>query len=162
MQIFGLFVCTQSAVHVSGNVFAHHQEHLTVFTASDIVHLCCCWPISWMRWNEFHLVHDTSRQQHRRTISEAVNAVKCSWWWAKTSPETCRAHWVQINKPKSCVSLVINYELIFTISVPTERVHILQALCRLLPRSHPILRPFKRFVTLKGYFHSMNQSYTFM
>jgi hypothetical protein len=38
----------------------------------------------------FHLVHDTGRQQHRCTISEAVNTVKCSWWWAKTSPETCR------------------------------------------------------------------------
>ena len=30
--------------------FAHHQEHLTVFTASDIVHLCCCRPVSWTRW----------------------------------------------------------------------------------------------------------------
>jgi len=42
MQLLGLFICTQSALHVSGEVFAHHQEHLTVFTASDIVHLCCC------------------------------------------------------------------------------------------------------------------------
>jgi hypothetical protein len=34
-----------------GDVFAHHQEHLTVFTASDIVHLCCCQPVSWTRLN---------------------------------------------------------------------------------------------------------------
>ena len=34
MQIFGVFICTQSALHVSGDVFAHHQEHLTVFTAA--------------------------------------------------------------------------------------------------------------------------------
>jgi len=27
------------------------------------------------------------------TIAEAVNAVKCSWWWAKTLSETCRAEW---------------------------------------------------------------------
>jgi len=87
MQLFGSFICTQSARHVSGDVFAHHQEHLTVFTASDIVHL--------YRW----------------TISEAVNTVKCSWWWAKTSPETCRADWVHINEPKSCILLVIKYEL---------------------------------------------------
>ena len=33
-----LFIYPQSALHVSGEVFAHHQEHLTVFTASDIVH----------------------------------------------------------------------------------------------------------------------------
>ena len=41
MQLFGLFICTQSALHVSGDVFVHHQEHFTLFTASDIVHLCC-------------------------------------------------------------------------------------------------------------------------
>ena len=42
--------------------------------------------------------------------SEAVNTVKCSWWWAKISPEICRADWVQINKPKGCILLVISYE----------------------------------------------------
>jgi len=51
MQHFGLFICTQSALHVAGDVFAHHQEHLTVFTASDIAHLRYCWPVSRMRWN---------------------------------------------------------------------------------------------------------------
>ena len=30
-------------------------------------------------------------QQYRWKISEPVNTVKCSRWWAKTSPETCRA-----------------------------------------------------------------------
>jgi hypothetical protein len=38
MQHFGLFICTQSALNVSGDVFSHHQEHLTVFATSDIVH----------------------------------------------------------------------------------------------------------------------------
>jgi hypothetical protein len=38
MQCFGLFICNQLSLQVSGDVFAHHQEHLTVFTASDIVH----------------------------------------------------------------------------------------------------------------------------
>jgi len=51
MKIFGLFICSQSALHVPGNVFAHHQEHLTVFTASDIVHICCSRPVSWTRWD---------------------------------------------------------------------------------------------------------------
>ena len=32
---FDLFICTQSVVHVSDDVFAHHQEHLILFTASD-------------------------------------------------------------------------------------------------------------------------------
>jgi hypothetical protein len=42
MKLFGLFICAQSALHFSGDVFAHHQEHLIVFKASDIVQLCCC------------------------------------------------------------------------------------------------------------------------
>jgi hypothetical protein len=57
------------------------------------------------------LILSTGQQQHRWTTSGAVNTVKCSWWWAKTSPETCRDNWVQIHKPKSCILLVINYEL---------------------------------------------------
>jgi len=42
MQRFGLFICTQSALRVSGDVFAHHQEHLTLFRSTDIVHPSCC------------------------------------------------------------------------------------------------------------------------
>jgi hypothetical protein len=43
-----LFIYSQSALHVSGDVFTHHQEHLTVFTAPDIVHLYCCR----LRWQQ--------------------------------------------------------------------------------------------------------------
>jgi len=38
---------------------------------------------------KFHLLRDTSQRQYRWTISDVVNTLKCSWWWAKTSPETC-------------------------------------------------------------------------
>ena len=111
MQLFGLFICTQSALYVSGDVFAHHQEHLTVFTVSDSTTILL--PAGVMDEMEltFQLVHDIGRQQHRCSVSESVNIVNCSRLWAKTSPETCRANWVQINKPKSCILLVINYEL---------------------------------------------------
>jgi len=34
MQLYGLIYYSLSALHISGDVFAHHQEHLTVFTAS--------------------------------------------------------------------------------------------------------------------------------
>ena len=47
---FGLFIYSQSALHVSGDIFVHHQGHLTVFTASDIVHRYRCRLVSWMRW----------------------------------------------------------------------------------------------------------------
>jgi hypothetical protein len=36
-----LFIFTD-AVHVSGGSSAHHQEHVTVYTASDIVNQYCC------------------------------------------------------------------------------------------------------------------------
>jgi len=48
-------------------------------------------PVGIMDQMELQLIHDTSRQQYRWKISEAVNTFMCSWWWAKTSPETCRA-----------------------------------------------------------------------
>ena len=36
-----LFISTD-ALHVSGGSSAHHQEHITVHTASGIVNQCCC------------------------------------------------------------------------------------------------------------------------
>jgi hypothetical protein len=45
-----LFISTD-ALHVSGGSSAHHQEHLTVHTASGIVNQYCCLLLSWMRWN---------------------------------------------------------------------------------------------------------------
>jgi len=48
------------ALRVSGDVFAQHQEHLTVVTLSGSIHTSCCRLVSWM---SFQLIHDTSRQQ---------------------------------------------------------------------------------------------------
>jgi hypothetical protein len=42
MQLSRLIYYSLSALHVSGNVFAHHQEHLTVFTVSGSVHRSFC------------------------------------------------------------------------------------------------------------------------
>jgi hypothetical protein len=51
------------ALHVSGGSFAHHQEHITVHTASGTVNQYRRLPLSWKRWNsmEFPLFHDSSR-----------------------------------------------------------------------------------------------------
>jgi hypothetical protein len=51
MQLYRLIYYSKSAVRVLGYVFAHHQEHLTVFTASGNIHQCRCWVVSWIRWN---------------------------------------------------------------------------------------------------------------
>ena len=40
--LYRLIYYSKSALHVSGDVFAHHQEHLTVFTVSDSIHPSCC------------------------------------------------------------------------------------------------------------------------
>jgi hypothetical protein len=40
--LYTLICCSKSALHVSGDVFAHHQEQLTVFTLSGNVYPSCC------------------------------------------------------------------------------------------------------------------------
>ena len=40
--LYRLTYYSKSALHVSGDVFAQHQEHLTVFTVSCSVHSRCC------------------------------------------------------------------------------------------------------------------------
>ena len=40
--LYRLIYYSKSALHVSGDVFAHHQEHLTVFTISGSVFPSCC------------------------------------------------------------------------------------------------------------------------
>jgi hypothetical protein len=45
MQYIDLFIIiyySQSALPISGDVFAHHQKHLTVFTVSVSLHPRCC------------------------------------------------------------------------------------------------------------------------
>jgi hypothetical protein len=39
--LYKLIYYSKSAVRVSGDNFAHHQEHLTVFTVSGSVHPSC-------------------------------------------------------------------------------------------------------------------------
>jgi len=51
IQLYRLIYFSLSALHVSGDVFAHHQGHLTVFTVSGSIYPGCCWLVSWMSWN---------------------------------------------------------------------------------------------------------------
>jgi hypothetical protein len=48
MQLCRLIYYSKSALHVSGDVFAYHQEHLTVFTVSGSIHPSSCRLVSWM------------------------------------------------------------------------------------------------------------------
>jgi len=48
LQIRRLIYYSLSVLHVSGDIFAHHQKHLTVFTASGTIHQYRCRLVSWM------------------------------------------------------------------------------------------------------------------
>jgi len=48
MQLYRLIYYSKSALHVSGDIFAHRQEQLTVFTVYGSVHPSCCRLVSWM------------------------------------------------------------------------------------------------------------------
>jgi hypothetical protein len=48
IQLYRLIYFSLSALHVSGAVFAHHQEHLTVFIVSGSIHPGCYRLVSWM------------------------------------------------------------------------------------------------------------------
>ena len=91
-RLFDLFISTD-ALHVSGGSSAHHQEHITVHTASGIVNQYWYLLLSLMRWN-------------------FVPAM-CSWWWAEEPPETCRAS-VEISKSRNVESCCLQFGIIFT------------------------------------------------
>jgi len=44
--LYRLIYYSKSALHVLGDVFAHHREHFTVLTVSGSVHPSCCWLVS--------------------------------------------------------------------------------------------------------------------
>jgi hypothetical protein len=51
MQLYRLIYFSLSSLHVSGDIFAHHQEQLIVLTVSGSIHPGCCRLVSWVRWN---------------------------------------------------------------------------------------------------------------
>ena len=55
VQLCRIIYYSLAALHVSSDIFAHHQEHLNCITASGITHICRFWLVSWDS-------HDTSRQ----------------------------------------------------------------------------------------------------
>jgi len=59
MQLCRIIYYSLAALHVSSDIFAHHQEQLNCITASGITHVCRCPAV-------------ISRQRHTCVISEAV------------------------------------------------------------------------------------------
>jgi len=51
MQLCRIIYYSFAALHVSSDIFVHHQEHLNCNTASGITHVCRCRLVSWEYWN---------------------------------------------------------------------------------------------------------------
>jgi hypothetical protein len=49
--LYRLIYYSKSPLHVSGNVFAHHQEHLNVFRISGNIRPSSCRLVLWMIFN---------------------------------------------------------------------------------------------------------------
>jgi len=45
-----------AALHVSSDIFAHHQKHLNCITTSGITHVCRRRLVSWKCWNNTLMV----------------------------------------------------------------------------------------------------------
>jgi hypothetical protein len=43
MQLCKIMYYSLAALHVSSDIFAHHQEHQDCITVSGITHVCRCW-----------------------------------------------------------------------------------------------------------------------
>jgi hypothetical protein len=64
-----------------------YLQYLAVFTQVAVG-----WCLGWVETaKQFQLIQVNSRQQPGWTLPDIVNTDTCSWWWAKTSHETCRA-----------------------------------------------------------------------
>jgi len=64
----GFSYYAKSALHVSGDVFAHHQEHLTVFTVSGSVHPSSCRRVSRMSFNSFEIPAGSNLGEHYQIL----------------------------------------------------------------------------------------------
>ena len=97
-QLIRLLIFFNSALHVSGDKFAHPQEHFFDCIYSFLVQCT-----------------DTAAggQQCRCTVPKAVYTVKCSLGLANLSPEARRAELKKINKRISCCILLVAYIYFF-------------------------------------------------
>ena len=81
-----------------GDVFAHHQEHLTVFTVFASVYPICCGLVYWMSWNwvstlpRYQMFSPIIRSTLLFTVSGSVHPSCCrlvswmSWNWVSVLP----------------------------------------------------------------------------
>ena len=91
-QFLSIFMST--SVHVSGQLYAHHQENLLYLCDIGIFH--SVWVAVWFA--------DQTATHTEWKIPVSHRYSKFSWWWAHNCPETCTE--VEINILRSNVYLV--------------------------------------------------------
>jgi hypothetical protein len=77
MQLYMLIYYSNLALHVLGNVFAHHQEHLTVFTAYGSIHSSRCQLVSQML---LMMGENIVRNMWSRTGKSKLTYIVASCW----------------------------------------------------------------------------------
>jgi len=60
MKLYRIMYYFLAALHVSSDIFAHHQGHLNCITASVITHVCRCRLLSWKCWNNTPMIQTGS------------------------------------------------------------------------------------------------------
>jgi hypothetical protein len=76
MQLCRIIYYSLAALHVSVDIFAHHQEHLNcIYSFWFYTHMSLPAGIMGELEQHFHLSHDTCRQRHTCVKPEAVNTV---------------------------------------------------------------------------------------
>ena len=103
MQIYRLIYYSKLALHVSGDVFAHHQENLSVFRVSGSIHPGCCYLVSWMGPKHVELT--------KKNKLTHIDASCCRSQWPRDlrrrSAAACPLRsWVRIPLRHGCLSVV--------------------------------------------------------
>jgi len=102
-----------SALHVSGDVFAHHLEHLTVFTVSGSIHPNCCRLVSWMNWN---CSSNSSNTPAGSNLGEYYRILQIQ----SSAPDDGRKHrpkYVELTRNNKFIRIVASCWFFFFISV---------------------------------------------
>jgi hypothetical protein len=132
-----------------------YLHYLVVFTQ-----VAGGWCLGWFSTpslGEFQLIQDTSRQQPGWILPDTVNTVKCSWWWAETSPETCttdKEKWINLYSCILLVTFIIVFRIFGFICITCSLllVRILQAFWSFIS---PCLSLYLPFPCFNGEFHKL-------
>ena len=79
----------ETYIHIfSGDVFAHHQEHLILFTVSGSTDPSSCWLVSWMSWSIHTYILNLSNTPASSYLGEYYQIL----WIQSSPPDDGRKH----------------------------------------------------------------------